>query len=377
MIKNKFIQNLLFLQKFIIEKVFEFLLLPLNLFLSSKVKYNYQKGSVIQLAYLRELSYRNVELLKKNDVNVKYMAFGKSNLWKKADYCVTFSINPIIAVIQQYFWFWKVLAKFEIIHSHIMMMLSVSGWEIKLLKKMNRKILVHYRGCEIRDWRKNIQLHPKLNICQNCDYGRIRCDDLKAKYQRRVFDRFSDKELVTTPDLLDFVPKAEYFPFFAPEVKELELPENKDPHIVMVTNHPGIDGLYEVKEILKRLQREGLKFSYELLVRVSMERIKQSYQKADLTIGKMKMGFYANSQIESMMMGIPTVSYIRNDLERQYEIPEMLINTSLDNLKNTIRELLKNPKKLKEIRRKTRKSIIDIHKNKLLVTKIKKIYSKI
>jgi len=258
-----------------------------------------------------------------------------------------------------------------------MMMLSVSGWEVKILKKMGRKILVHYRGCEIRDWRKNMKLHPELNICQDCDYGRIRCDDWKVKQQRKVFAQYADKSLVTTPDLLDFAPDAEYFPFFAPEISPCNKTINENFHIVMVSNHPGIDGLREVENILKELVVEGYSFTWEVLYQASMEKMKQSLEKADLAIGKMKMGFYANAQIESMMMGIPTVSYVRDDFLGRYQLPERLILSTLSELKSKIKMLLEDKNLYDQVSKKTRDSVLEIHNNQFLAERLKNIYTEL
>ena len=41
------------------------------------------------------------------------------------------------------------------------------------------------------------------------------------------------------------------------------------------------------------------------------DQVIKAFSEADLAIGKMKMGYYANTQIESMVIGVPTITYVR------------------------------------------------------------------
>ena len=77
-----------------------------------------------------------------------------------------------------------VVARYEIVHAHFMVTLTRSGWEWPLLKRMGRRLVVHYRGCEIRDRALNQRLHPEVNICQECDY-RPRLCEAPINVQRR------------------------------------------------------------------------------------------------------------------------------------------------------------------------------------------------
>ncbi|MGD9037198.1 MAG: hypothetical protein PVF10_11610, partial [Syntrophobacterales bacterium] len=83
-----------------------------------------------------------------------FLAIGIPNqTWNKSDFHFIPPSRPLRLAIQEFVLFWKVVAKYEIIHSHNMVFLTESGWEDKWLKKMGRKIVVNYRGCDIRDRR--------------------------------------------------------------------------------------------------------------------------------------------------------------------------------------------------------------------------------
>ena len=84
----------------------------------------------------------------------------------------------------------------------------------------------------------------------------------------------------------------------------------------------------------------------------------------------MKMGYYANAQIESMVCGVPAVTYVRPE----FITPEMeesgLILTDLARLEQTIEFYLTHPDELAKKRDKARSSILRLHDNKKLATKL-------
>ena len=62
-------------------------------------------------------------------------------------------------------------SRYEVIHLHFMTTLTRSGWELEWLKRMGRKVVVHWRGCEIRNRERNMTLHPEFNLCEGCEYN--------------------------------------------------------------------------------------------------------------------------------------------------------------------------------------------------------------
>src|SRR5262249_9743660 len=153
-------------------------------------------------------------------------------------------------------------------------------------------------------------------ICQECDYNASICTSKINRKRRRLAEKYGDLFLVTTPDMKDFVPEAEHLPFFAPEVKPnayalqcSNSTRNKDEiKIVHVTVHPGIEGTKHIQAVIDQLREKGFKINFTFLKNVPHERVFEELADADLAIGKMKMGYYANAQIESMSFGVPTVT---------------------------------------------------------------------
>ena len=140
-----------------------------------------------------------------------------------------------------------------------------SGWEVPLLKRMGRRLVAHFRGCEVRDRERNMAMHPAVNICQECDYDPLPC---KASYNiaRRALARaHADAVLVTTPDLKDFAPGAEHMPFFlSPDVQSsTPAPAAGRPFVIVhATNHPGIEGTRYIRDAIDRLRAKGHRIEF-------------------------------------------------------------------------------------------------------------------
>jgi hypothetical protein len=110
---------------------------------------------------------------------------------------------------------------------------------------------------------------------------------------------------VTTPDLRDFVPHAEVFPFSSrprrrlPSAEDARRPTRPIQDRSIATNHPGIEGSRRDP----RRRRHGFaaarirdRLSYVHLQDVPPERVPwPSSATPNLSIGKMKMGHYGET----------------------------------------------------------------------------------
>jgi predicted TIM-barrel fold metal-dependent hydrolase len=279
--------------------------------------------------------------------------------------------------------FWAVVARYEIVHLHFMLPMSLSGWELPILRSMGRKIVVHFRGCEIRDPDTNRRLHPGSNICEQCDYGAIACSDEGVRRRRDLATRYGDAFLATTPDLLDFFPAAEHMPFFAPEEAPEPLAEGSPRYpdrplrIVHVTMHPGIEGTEEIRRAAENLRARGFRLEFVFLKGVPHEQVMRELKDADLSIGKMKMGYYANAQIEAMALGVPTITWVRPEFMTEQLRDTGLIFSDLDRLEETLQYYLANPEALKAKRLIARESILRLHNNDLVAKRYLVLYNRL
>lgn len=339
-----------------------------------------RKGTVLHISYMVHIPYYTVKILRENGIKADYLAIDEPGKWK-ADYNFKQSYGHLSAKerLREFLFFWKVISRYDILHSHFMMTLSTYGWEMKFFRLLGGKWVVHGRGCAERERELNIKLHPTMNICQSCDYNARICKDPVNVFRRKLSKEKADHYFVTTPDMKDFVPMAEHMPFFFPPIKLPDVPEKKDGifRILHVTNHPGIEGTQYIKEAIDNLIKKGYKIDFVHLKDMDNDTVLEYYKTAHISIGKMKMGYYANAQIESLYFGVPAITYIR----KEFITPEIqnsgLILSDLASLEETIKHYIDHPDALKIKRDLAQPSVLKLHNNKNLALRYKQVYDKL
>lgn len=337
--------------------------------------------SVLHVSYMVHIAYETVELLKRHgQMRAEYLAVGVSDNWSQCDQNLRPSRWPFFRAFQEFWCLWTYVLKFEIVHSHFMVGISDDGWEWPIIKRAGIKMVAHWRGCDIRYRSRNYELAPQYNICEQCDYNYV-CET-PVRVRRRILARqWADLELVTTPDLLDFSGRAVYFPFFAPlgldprkTTSTASLNDIDRIRIVHATNHPGIEGTREIQKVMDELIAEGYPIDFVYLKGVSPERVREEMATADFTIGKMKMGYYANTQIESMCLGVPAITYVRSEFRTPEVAQSGLILSSLETLKHDLREIIKVGRSVVTDRQELKAKITTLHNNSSLVDRLGRYY---
>ena len=291
------------------------LLMPVNVLLARLLARRRMPGAVLHISSMVHVPFHTVRILREHGVHADYLAVGDSPWWDQADFHYRPSRWPIVSVLKEMWWVWRVVNRYSIVHSHFMVTLTRTGWEWPLLRRHGRHIVVHYRGCEIRDATRNQRLHPDVNICQECDYDPRICEQPVNVLRRPLAAAHGSAFLVTTPDMKDFAPDAVHVPFFVMRPEGVAAPPppaaRRPFKIVHATNHPGIEGSRRIRSAVEAVAAKGHSLQFVELNGVTHDRVLQELADADVSIGKMKMGYYANLQIESMAAGVPTITYVR------------------------------------------------------------------
>lgn len=342
--------------------------------------------SVLHVSILSHKPYMLSRLMRQKGLRAEYLAIGADVGWLKLgergyDYNIPTRLSlalfrPWIAI----YYLLRVVRHFDVIHYHFISLLAPGGQELEYLKRMGKVVVFHFRGCDVRQKSVNDQLNPDLNCCQECDYPEGHCDNESQRRKIALARRYGDLLFVTTPDLLDFVPEAEHVPFVAPfgtDVEKIESPRKKNGafRIVTSSNHDGIDGTKYTREAVKRLRDEGRAIELVEVHSTPYEEALSIYKSADVFVGRLRMGYYNNANIECMMMGIPNMSYIRDEfLESIPDCP--IIVTCPENVYQRLKEYVNQPERLKDIGRKGPGFVIGYHDPDEVANKIIARYNK-
>ncbi len=310
-----------------------------------------------------------------------WLTYRKESPW---DYRMVLLLPSPIRFFYEMFWAWTLYPRYEIIHSHFLLLIGSGFWEIRLLRLMGKKLVFHFRGCDIKTKAENLRLNPHYNTCQDCNYPQSWCDDFVKKRTRSLALKYGHQFFVTTLDLRDFVPQATWQPLVLPELPgEHRTPPRRhrrrapDPfRIVHSTNHEGYDGTRYAVAAVQRLQNEGYAIEFIVAKKVPFAEVLEVYAQCDLMIGKLVMGFYANAQIEAMLLGVPVMSYIRDDF--LVHIPDCpIINVTPATLYERLKYFLTHREELEEIGRRGPAYVRRVHDGKRVVADLIHIYQRI
>ncbi|MGI6023577.1 MAG: hypothetical protein ACOX8D_10705 [Methanoculleus sp.] len=167
------------------------------------------------------------------------------------------------------------------------------------------------------------------------DYPLWKCMDLKIVHHFHgsdlrsrgkpwpMIDRFADIQYVSTPDLIEYAPNAEWLPtpinldqFRYVGVKDKE-DQNKPLRIVHAVGSKAHGNNYKGTPIIinaiTQLKSRGYNIDFRLLASIPYRQALEEYKQADIIIGQTHIGWYGKLEQEAMAFGKPVVTYINQE----------------------------------------------------------------
>lgn len=237
--------------------------------------------------------------------------------------------------VEKIFNFRRISNNYDVFHFHYYSILPF-GVDIPIWKIQKKKVIIHHHGSDIRN-----------------------------KGEPRMYEKFADKIIVSTPDLLKWSPNAVWVPNpISIEDFSYVGNENKDRseeiNIVHAPSNRAKKGTEYVIKAINKLKNEGYKINLMLIEHMPYNKAIEYYKKADIVIDQLLIGWYGMFAMECMAFGKPVCSYIRDDLESCMPF-NPIINTSPENIVENLRILTENGSLRKEAGYKSRKYIKEMH----------------
>lgn len=295
------------------------------------------------------------ETLRKRGVNATSLAFNKDFREFRND----LHINPrgIKGHLKRVFFFIGALFKYDVFHFFWGISL-LTIWrfhliDLPVLKILNKKIIIHFRGTDIVNIRyydylvdkakgKVVEVVPPLS----------RLDQEK---KLKTWLKYADEVLVSTPDLL-FASKDA---ILSPQVVELETwqpPKNgvtvkEGGHVLKIVHAPtrrNTKGTEFVLDTITALQQDGYPLELILIENKPYKEIQTIFEQCDIGIDQLLHGWYGKVSVELMALGKPVVCYIDEKFRLLYpDLP--IVNASPTSLKKVLIELINNAKRREEL----------------------------
>jgi len=180
---------------------------------------------------------------------------------------------------------------------------------------MKKPVILHHHGSEIRN-----KKYPKFA-------------------NHLVVHRY-----VSTPELLDFVPNAEWLPnpVNLDNLKYSETNVTGPLKILHASTNRDVKNTKAVESAITKLKSDGLDIQFTLLENVQHVELMEQISKHDLIIDWMnpEFGIYGVFSIESMALGRTVICTLTDSLYEGYELP--IINSRPESLEVSIKEVYDN-----------------------------------
>ena len=187
---------------------------------------------------------------------------------------------------------------------------------------MGKPVILHHHGSEIR----------------NKDYPKFANQLVKYRY-------------VSTPDLLEFVPDAEWLPN-PTNLKNLKYSETNISGPLRIMHAPtnrDVKNTAAIEAAISKVKNDGLNVQFTLVENIKHSDLISQISKHDLIIDWLnpKFGIYGVFSIESMALGRTVICSLNDSLYEKFNLP--IISIKPDNLAEKITELYNNRNILLEI----------------------------
>ncbi len=127
-----------------------------------------QIDSVLHVSIISNKQFMLSRLLRRHGIKSSFLALNTDISDRLAigyDYCLPFHISPFKRRVLEFTLLWAVLSRYDVIHFHFNVLLSLdNGWEMEYLRKMKKILVFHFRGCDLRQKKRQLEQESALEL---------------------------------------------------------------------------------------------------------------------------------------------------------------------------------------------------------------------
>lgn len=274
----------------------------------------------------------------------------------------------------------KYINEFDVFNFHFgSSLVGQSLDDLSLLKKLGKKIIMHFHGCDIRD-SKIVMRKYAVSACHVC--VPMACNANRDIAHKKSI-KHANAIVVYTPDLVEFIEGAHWVPqpvnieALRQAVSETKIIKQASKMLKIVHAPSSVDlkGSKYLQAACAELINEGYKIELTLLNGKSHDEVLQAIKSCDIAVDQLLIGAHGVFAIEAMALGTPTICYIRDDILSKYGDDFPIINASIFNIKDVIKDIYANRDKLPEIGEKSAKYVDRAHSISNVSQKLISIYN--
>jgi glycosyltransferase involved in cell wall biosynthesis len=278
------------------------------------------------------------------------------------------SANFLQRLAKQVETFLRVSNRYDIYHFHFAHTFLPLFLDLPVLKLLGKKIVFEYHGSDMRNPFKFVN-----SFCLPRKVGLL----AKQSLVRLVSELFVDAEIVTTPDMLKYIPSAKHIPVAVEVGGDQPTSTSKGAGGVVTIAHAPtnrvVKGTDYVISAVDELRREGLAVEFDLIEGVAPEEVIRRLRMADIAVDQLLIGWYGIFSVEALMLGKPVVCYINPTLKGC--VPDLPIVTANHiSLVDVLRSLVRDEKRRRDLGRHGVEFAKRFHDSEVVGERFTKIY---
>ncbi|MFA5029975.1 MAG: hypothetical protein WC495_00080 [Patescibacteria group bacterium] len=272
--------------------------------------------------------------------------------------------------------FFYCITHYDLFHFHFGNSLLPKNIDLRILKLLNKKIVMHYWGSDVLQtdialnytlFDKNLlkKIYPKLN-------------NKKRRQKIKTIESIADATIVGDFSLLPYSPKSHVV---RQAISLEKIPRSSadftsdNTVIVHAPTNRDIKGTSIIISAIKKLQQK-YKIQLVLVENKSNAEALKIYQSANIVVNDILQGPYGILAIECMALGKPVLSRIDKKLSQYYD-DSPIVNSSPETILRDLEKLILNPELQKKLGSLGRTFIEKNHDSNKIALDIEKIYKKI
>ena len=220
--------------------------------------------------------------------------------------------------------------------------------DARLMEQAGIRVGLVFHGSELRDPRRHAAAHPWSPFKDTTDEW-VQRVQATVDMLRPDIEAFSGTCLVSTPDLLEDLPRATWLPVVVDCEVWTPRPERADRDVPIVVHTPSravIKGTAFVEEAVAPLVAEGL-IEYRRIEDVRPEQMPAVLGEADIVLDQFAIASYGVLACQVMALGLTVVGHVSPQVRLAVEqatgqtLP--VVEASPDTLEETLRRLVAGP----------------------------------
>jgi len=252
--------------------------------------------------------------------------------------------------------------RFDVFHLHFGRSFLPRLADVPILRRMGRRIVFHFHGCEVRNRTHMLATH-RLSTCTDCD------PFCRPRHQQWLLARtaaLADHAFYSTLDLGESLASLDHGRA-EPFVEQLPLAIESERWIAAGREHPlpdhdrrdGVNGpvviahaptnrlikgTHHVIEAVERLKREFPRLELRLIERRPWAEMPALLAASDILIDQLHMGWYGLLAIEGMAVGRTVVAHLREDFRPG--TPDLpVVDAEPKTIEGVLRDLIRDPRR--------------------------------